>query len=213
MLSSCPTYFNHDTPEKQCEVIRTYLAKLKDELEKALTEDLSLKSRVDEVNKAFATVETSVTELRDYLKRNYTKTDDIGTWMGDNPTVITDWMTANKTALFNWLTTNKTDFFNWLTQNKTDVFNWLTQNKTDVFNWYTTNKTDVFNWFTTNKTDVINWMTTNKTDLENWFKDNIADFADIFSDYYTDNGIVINNHTYTEQTQTISGTTIHFLGY
>ena len=87
MLSSIPTYYNNDSPDKQCEVIRTYLITLKKELEDAFNSDYSVDKRFDAVNKTLSDLDYSIKHLSDYVNMNYQKKSDMeanGIVIGDH---------------------------------------------------------------------------------------------------------------------------------
>ena len=77
MLSSIPTYYNNDSPDKQCEVIRTYLITLKKELEDAFNSDYSVDKRFDAVSKTLKDSDSAVSHLSDYVNMNYQKKSDV----------------------------------------------------------------------------------------------------------------------------------------
>lgn len=205
ILSQYPTYFNGQDANKQIAVMRTYIQTLKDEIEDSLNDihydqlTPALRAKFDAIDTALAGLQRMITTTEENIHVNYDTDADIEE-VYEKKTVVA--------AVSERVTDLEQDHVS--KQDLSDATDRISSLENDVGALEDINadsRLDALEGIGAEaRLDALEEFEPKAVTTENT-ETIIADKNLKVA------GIKIGNNTYTEQTATISGTTIHFLGY
>lgn len=214
MLPQYPSYYNGQDPSKQITVMRNYIISLKDELEQALADikyenlDPALRKKFDAIDNTLANLKNATRTIEEDIKVNYDTEADIDD-VYEKKTVVAA-LDDRVEALENDHVTEQA--FSDLEDRVETVENAVgalqdidAGNRLDALEGIDAdNRLNALEGIDAgNRLDTLEQKAVTTDNTETIIADKNLKVA----------SIKIGSNTYTEQTVTISGTTIHFLGY